>query len=178
MFARCVHVLVSEQRERRLHNEFADSFGLRAFSPHWATSIRGFQMSGKPSVKRRGFTLIELVIVVLVLGIIAAVAAPKLFDVTSSARENGTRQSLTTIRNAIELYRATTGNYPPFNSFSTALRTSLQGGEFPAPLVGAQSGNNSVRQFSGTFSANGSSGWAYNPTTGEFFMDDPDYATW
>ena len=130
------------------------------------------------SRRRRGFTLIELVIVVLVLGIIAAVAAPKLFDDTTSARESGTRQSLTTIRNAIELYRATTGNYPPFATFTTALKSSLQGGTFPSPQVGAKSGVNSVRQFTGTFSATGGSGWAYNPATGEFFIDDPDYATW
>ncbi len=128
--------------------------------------------------RRHGFTLIELVIVVLVLGIIAAIAAPKLFDVTTNARENGTRQSLVTIRNAIELYRATTGIYPPFSTFNTAMKTSLQGGTFPAPQIGGKSGDNTVRSFTGTYSATGANGWAYNQTTGEFFIDDSGYAAW
>lgn len=133
-------------------------------------------MSATP--KRSGFTLIELVIVVLVLGIIAAVAAPKLFNITTDARENGTRQSLTTIRNAIELYRATVGYYPKYAGFNDAMKTSLQGGTFPAPQVGTKSGTNTIRSFTGTFSATGASGWAYNETTGEFFIDDTGYASW
>ena len=130
--------------------------------------------------KRSGFTLIELVIVVLVLGIIAAVAAPKLFDVTTDARENGTRQSLTTIRNAIELYRATSGIYPPATTLSTALRSSLQGGTFPSPQVGSNVDDNNVRSFTGTFSYSGTDGWAYNESTGEFYLNDPntEYSAW
>ena len=130
--------------------------------------------------KRSGFTLIELVIVVLVLGIIAAVAAPKLFDVTANARENGTRQSLTTIRNAIELYRATSGSYPPASTLATSLRSSLQGGTFPSPQVGSHVNDNTVRSFTGAFSQSGTNGWAYNETTGEFYVNDPssEYSTW
>lgn len=128
--------------------------------------------------KRSGFTLIELVIVVLVLGIIAAVAAPKLFNITTDARENGTRQSLTTIRNALELYRATNGSYPKYAGFNDAMKTSLQGGTFPAPQVGSKSGVNSIGSFTGPFSASGNNGWAYNESTGEFFIDDAAYATW
>jgi general secretion pathway protein G len=130
--------------------------------------------------KRNGFTLIELVVVVLVLGIIAAVAAPKLFDVTTDARENGTRQSLITIRNAIELYRATSGVYPGAKTLSTALQSSLQGGTFPSPQVGDNVDDNSVRSFTGTFSASGTNGWAYNETTGEFYLNDSnaEYSAW
>ena len=130
--------------------------------------------------KRSGFTLIELVIVVLVLGIIAAVAAPKLFDVTTDARENGTRQSLTTIRNAIELYRATSGVYPPASTLATSLRASLQGGTFPSPQVGSNVDDNTVRSFTGVFSHSGTNGWAYNEATGEFYLNDPntEYSGW
>ena len=50
--------------------------------------------------------MIELVVVVLVMGILAAVAAPKMFDTATNAKVNATRQSLVVVRDAIELYKA------------------------------------------------------------------------
>ena len=61
---------------------------------------------------RKGFSLIEMVIVILILGIIAAVAAPRMFDTATTAEQNTTRQQLAVLRNAIEMYRARSGIYP------------------------------------------------------------------
>src|SRR5690606_7059589 len=93
--------------------------------------------------RRCGFTLIELVIVVLVLGIITAVAAPKMFDTATEARESATRQSLGVLRGAIELYRAQNGSYPAAATLSTDLKPYIQG-SFPAPHAGANAGDNTV----------------------------------
>jgi general secretion pathway protein G len=129
---------------------------------------------------RRGFTLVELVIVVLVIGIIAAIAAPKMFDTATSARTNATKQSLSTLRQAIELYRANTGAFPAAASITTDLRTYLQG-PFPAPQVGARQNptvaattNNPIT----TAAASGDEGWIYNATTGEIKVNDAAGIAW
>jgi general secretion pathway protein G len=130
---------------------------------------------------RRGFTLVELVIVVLVIGIIAAIAAPKMFDTAGDARRNATQQSLRTLRSAIELYRAQNGTYPPAASLTTALRANLQG-NFPSPQIGSRQTATVAEATGGSPisgpSASGDDGWIYNATTGEIRVNDAAGFTW
>ena len=63
--------------------------------------------------KRTGFSLVELVVVILILGILAGVAAPKLFDTSGKAVDNGLKQTLKIVRDAIELYSANNGGALP-----------------------------------------------------------------
>jgi general secretion pathway protein G len=57
------------------------------------------------SRSRKGFTLVELLIVVIILGILAAVVIPQIGQASSEAKESALRASLNTVRQAISLYR-------------------------------------------------------------------------
>jgi len=57
----------------------------------------------KPSLKQ-GFSIIELIFVIAVLGIIAAVAVPKLLDTRNSALEATIKQDISTITTSIQSY--------------------------------------------------------------------------
>lgn len=50
---------------------------------------------------RRGFTLIELVIVIVTLGIVAAVAIPRFGNITESSKTNATRSEMIVLKKAI-----------------------------------------------------------------------------
>jgi len=54
--------------------------------------------------KRSGFTLVELLIVVIILGVIAAIAIPQFTSSTEDAKLSSLDMSLSELRNAIELY--------------------------------------------------------------------------
>ena len=124
---------------------------------------------------RQGFTLVELVIVVLVLGIIVAAAAPKLMDTAANARESSVRQSLATVRNAIELYKAYNGGNLPGQGANLPkdLEVFIQG-SFPVSPVGAQV--NTVTYNTGPIAADGApiAGWKYSMDTGQFICNCSD----
>jgi general secretion pathway protein G len=126
---------------------------------------------------RKGFSLIEMVIVILILGIIAAVAAPRMFDTATTAEENTTRQQLQVLRNAIEMYRARDGVYPETNDLPRAMASMLNG-PFPAPSVGSHRGDVEVYYDGDTDpatevepSVSSIGGWAYKPANGSLKLN-------
>ena len=60
----------------------------------------------------KGFTLIELVVVIAILGILAGIAIPRFMDATATARGAKIVADLRTIDSAIMIYNAKTGKFP------------------------------------------------------------------
>jgi general secretion pathway protein G len=60
----------------------------------------------------RGFTLIELVVVLALLGLLVSIAAPRYFHIIGRGRDSVQRQNLSTIRDAIDKFRGDVGRYP------------------------------------------------------------------
>jgi prepilin-type N-terminal cleavage/methylation domain-containing protein len=131
---------------------------------------------------RKGFTLVELVVVVLVLGIIAATAAPKMFNTAGDARESSTSTSLAVVRDAIDLYHAQVGTYPGDAGTEADFKTDIESflrGPFPTNQLPAAANDTTVRvQTTGTaLTANGAQDWAYDSTTGEFIINTSGFDT-
>lgn len=62
---------------------------------------------------QRGFTLLELLVVMTIIGILAAIAVPALRDSPQRAREAALREDLFTFRSVIDQYHGDKGVYPP-----------------------------------------------------------------
>ncbi len=56
-------------------------------------------------MKRTGFTLVEILIVVVILGILAAIVIPQFTDAANDARDSSVQSDLQTLRSAVELYK-------------------------------------------------------------------------
>ena len=65
---------------------------------------------------RRGFTLIEIMIVVVILGILAAIVVPQFTDAASAARATSMRTQLVSMRGQIEVWRVRHGQAVPGGS--------------------------------------------------------------
>lgn len=61
----------------------------------------------------KGFTLLELLVVMTIIGILAAIAVPALRDSPQRAREAALREDLFAMRSTIDQYHGDKGNYPP-----------------------------------------------------------------
>ena len=53
---------------------------------------------------KKGFTLVELMIVIVIIGILAAVAIPKFADMVDKSKEGSTKGQLTSLRSALNIY--------------------------------------------------------------------------
>ncbi len=75
--------------------------------------------------KKRAFSLVELVIVVVIIGVIAAIAVPRISRGAKGAGDSALRGSLTSLRNAIDMFAAEHGGVFPGNNAGTCDETKL-----------------------------------------------------
>lgn len=69
---------------------------------------------GKSGIQgAHGFTLLELMIVVSIIGILATLAVPSYQSSVVKAREAALRQDLSTLRDVLDQHKADKGKYPP-----------------------------------------------------------------
>lgn len=62
---------------------------------------------------RRGFTLVEILIVMTIIAIIASLAVPSVFKQVKRSKEAALLENLFTLRDVIDQYYADRGQYPP-----------------------------------------------------------------
>lgn len=96
---------------------------------------------------KRGFTLIELMVVVAIIGVMAAVVLATLTDVQKDAHDKRRRADLDAVRKALELYYTDHQYYPKESAgmngdiaqnvtFQTAVGAYLSGGKAPFDPLG------------------------------------------
>ncbi len=118
---------------------------------------------------RKAFTLVELLIVVIILGILAAVVIPQFSDASGDAQMSSLTTNLATIRGQIELYKLQhNGNYPTAANFVDQMtkKTNADGTTTGTPTLGPY-----LQSIPKNPYTNGNAigtDWTYNETTGEF----------
>lgn len=78
-------------------------------------------------MKKRGFTLIELMIVISIIGLLSTIAIPRFAGITEDAKIASVQGNLSTLRTATAMYRAQNGDVGVHEMFN--VRAEEEGGE-------------------------------------------------
>jgi general secretion pathway protein G len=87
--------------------------------------------TAKSKIGNSGFTFIELMVVIVILGILAMVIAPNFMDAPDEARQSKARMDIKSIEAAIKLYKLDNGTYPSTEQGIEALVKAPETGILP-----------------------------------------------
>ena len=131
--------------------------------------------------RKSGFTLVEILIVVIILGILAAIVIPQFTSASTEARQGNLKSQLQTLRSQIALYKLQHRDLPPSQTSATfwdqltkfsddagnvnATKTTVfkYGPYYEAAVVNPLTNSSVV----GTAAGDANTGWAYDAATGK-----------
>ena len=145
--------------------------------------------------KNTGFTLVEILIVVIILGILAAIVIPQFTEASNDARVSALVSDLQTARSQIELYKVqhkdnypgtvsgtwTIGNFVPHLTGKTTIDGVAGGtlgsylGKFPTNPFSVSGGNTVALVTTDPNTGSTTVGWWFNSTTGNFGINTTEY---
>jgi len=130
----------------------------------------------------RAFTLIEILVVVIILGILAAIVVPQFSNASDESKETALKQNLFRMRQQIEFYNQQHGSYPTLTNFidQMTLATDLSGNSATPGTAGHHLGPYLQRiplnPYTDTVPIGdgvaGTSAWYYDQTTGHIAPND------
>jgi general secretion pathway protein G len=85
----------------------------------------------RPDARQRGFTLLEIMVVVVIIGILAALVVPNIIGRPDEARQIAARQDVASLMQALKLYRLDNLRYPATEQGLQALATKPTTGLIP-----------------------------------------------
>jgi len=77
----------------------------------------------KRKKREMGFSLIELLIVMVIMGLLAALVGPRMFGKVGKSKQNAARSQMALFETALDTYRLDVGKYPSAEQGLQALRT-------------------------------------------------------
>ncbi len=77
--------------------------------------------------RARGFTLLELLVVVVIIGLLAGLVAPRYFDSVSKSKSKIAKAQIESLDKALDQYRLDVGSYPTAEQGLSALNTQPSG---------------------------------------------------
>jgi general secretion pathway protein G len=97
--------------------------------------VRDAKRKNPLRISQQGFTLIELLIVMIILGLLAALVAPKMFQKVGSSKQKAAKAQISMIGTALDAYRLDVGSYPNSEEGLGALRKNPGHGAWDGPYL-------------------------------------------
>lgn len=123
------------------------------------------------AASRKGFTLIEILIVVIILGILAAIVIPQFTSASEDAKQSSVASMIQSVRGQLELYKLNHGDsYPAITSGWNQLTSqTVFGGQTYGPYMQSAPINPFNQNGTvGTAATGTANGWALIPTNGGY----------